>query len=53
MCARIPTLEGYTKTGTIMTFGYNPEISIWSPFHGAVYAILESVSKYVAIRWRL
>ncbi len=49
MCARIPTLKGYTKTGTIMTFGYNPEISIWSPFHGAVYAVLESVSKYVAM----
>lgn len=49
MCARIPTIEGYTKTGTIMTFGYNPEIAIWSPFHGAIYAILESVSKYVAL----
>ena len=49
MCARIPTLEGYTKTGTIMTYGYNPKIAVWSPFHGAVYAILESVSKYVAI----
>lgn len=49
MCARIPTLNGYTKTGTIMTYGYNPKIAMWSPFHGAVYAILESVSKYVAI----
>ncbi len=49
MCARIPTLEGYTNTGTIMTYGYNPKISVWSPFHGAVYAILESISKYVAI----
>ena len=49
MCARIPTLHGYTDTGTIMTFGYNPKIATWSPFHGAVYAILESISKYVAI----
>ena len=49
MAARIPTLEGYTDSGTIMTFGYNPKISKWSPFHGAVYAIVESVSKYVAI----
>ncbi len=49
MCARIPTLEGYTNTGTIMSYGYNPEIAIWSPFHGAVYAIIESISKYVAI----
>jgi phosphoribosylformylglycinamidine synthase len=49
MAARIPTLNGYTNSGTIMTFGYNPKISKWSPFHGAVYAIIESVSKYVAI----
>lgn len=49
MAARIPTLEGYTNTGTIMTFGYNPKIAKWSPFHGAVYAVVESVSKYVAI----
>ncbi len=49
MCARIPTLKGYTNTGTIMTFGYNPEIAVWSPFHGAVYAIVESITKYVAI----
>ncbi len=49
MVARIPTLEGYTNSGTIMTFGYNPKIAKWSPFHGAVYAIVESVSKYVAI----
>lgn len=32
-----------------MTYGYNPKIAMWSPFHGAVYAVLESVSKYVAI----
>ncbi len=49
MCARIPTLKGYTDAGTIMTYGYNPEIAMWSPFHGAVYAVVESISKYVAI----
>ena len=49
MCARIPTLEGYTDTGTIMSFGYNPYLSSWSPFHGAIYAIIESITKYVAI----
>ena len=49
MCAEIPCISGYTKTGTIMTFGYNPKIAVWSPFHGAVYAILESVTKYVAL----
>ena len=49
MVARIPTLKGYTNSGTIMTYGYNPYLSSWSPFHGAVYAVIESVSKYVAI----
>lgn len=49
MAARIPTLNGYTNSGTIMTYGYNPKIAKWSPFHGAVYAIIESVSKYVVI----
>ena len=49
MVARIPTVNGYTDTGTIMTYGYNPDIAIWSPFHGAVWAIIESVSKYVAL----
>ena len=49
MCARIPTEKGYTNTGTIMSFGYNPYLSSWSPFHGAVYAILESVAKYVSV----
>jgi phosphoribosylformylglycinamidine synthase len=49
MVARIPTLKGYSDTGTIMSYGYNPEISIWSPFHGAVYAVVESVAKYVAL----
>ena len=32
-----------------MTYGYNPYIASWSPFHGAVYAIVESVAKYVAL----
>ena len=49
MVARIPVLNGITTSGTIMTYGYNPYLSSWSPFHGAVYAIIESVSKYVAI----
>ena len=49
MAARVPTLNGYTNTGTIMTFGYNPYLSTWSPFHGAVYAVVESITKYVAI----
>ena len=48
MAAKIPVLEGDTNTGTLMSYGYNPMISRWSPFHGAVYAIVESVAKIAA-----
>ncbi len=48
MCAKIPTLKGYTNSGTIMTFGYDPYLSEISPLHGAVYAVIDSLSKYVA-----
>lgn len=49
MASRIPTLSGYTNTGTIMTYGYDPYLSTISPFHGAVYAAVESITKYVSI----
>ena len=49
MVAKIPVLDGDTQTGTVMTFGYNPVLSKWSPFHGAVYAIIEAVAKLVVI----
>jgi phosphoribosylformylglycinamidine synthase len=49
MAAKIPVLSGETKTASIMTYGYNPEISKWSPFHGAVYAVIEAVTKIVAM----
>lgn len=49
MVAKIPVSGGDTKTGTIMTFGYNPLIAKWSPFHGGVYAIVEAVAKVVAL----
>jgi phosphoribosylformylglycinamidine synthase len=42
-------LEGDTTTGTIMTYGYNPRIGKWSPFHGALYAVVEAVAKVVAL----
>jgi phosphoribosylformylglycinamidine synthase len=48
MTAKIPTLKEETTTGTIMSYGYDPFISSWSPFHGAVYAVVESVSKIIA-----
>ena len=49
MVAKIPVLNGETNTSTIMTYGYNPKIGKWSPFHGALYAVVESVCKVVAI----
>ncbi len=48
MAAKIPVLSGETTTGTLMSYGYDPKLSEWSPFHGAVYAVVESVSKIVA-----
>lgn len=48
MCFKVPVLNGETKTGTIMAYGYNPKIGKWSPFHGAMYAVIESVTKVVA-----
>ena len=41
-------LKGDTDTATIMTYGYNPYLASWSPFHGAVYSVVEAVTKVVA-----
>lgn len=49
MAAKIPVQDGETNTGTIMTFGYNPSIAKWSPFHGAMFAVIESVARIVAM----
>lgn len=49
MVAKLPVESGETTTGTIMTYGYNPVISKWSPFHGAIYAVVESLARLVAI----
>jgi phosphoribosylformylglycinamidine synthase len=48
MVAKVPVLEGDTTTATAMSFGYNPAIGKWSPFHGGIYAVVESVAKIVA-----
>ena len=48
MCAKIPLLKGDTNTGTLFSFGFNPNISRWSPYYGAQYAVLESVAKIAA-----
>ncbi|HQD49938.1 MAG TPA: phosphoribosylformylglycinamidine synthase [Defluviitaleaceae bacterium] len=49
MAAKIPVLNGDTSIGTVMTYGYDPVVSKWSPFHGAAYAIIEAISKVVAM----
>ena len=49
MVALIPVLGKETTTCSIMSYGFNPSISSWSPYHGAMMAIIESVSKIVAM----
>jgi phosphoribosylformylglycinamidine synthase len=53
MVAKLPLLEGQTDVATFMSWGFDPEISSRSPFHGAVYAVVESVCKAVAAGARL
>lgn len=48
MCFKIPVPEGDTTTGVVMAYGYDPAIGLWSPFHGALYAVVESVAKAAA-----
>ncbi len=48
MVAKLPVLKGRTDTVTMMSYGFDPYLSSWSPYHGAVYAVLESVAKIVA-----
>ncbi|MDY4788861.1 MAG: phosphoribosylformylglycinamidine synthase [Bacilli bacterium] len=49
MCALIPVLGKETTTCSIMSYGFNPKISKWSPYHGAMYAVVESVAKIIAM----
>ena len=48
MIARLPVLTGKCDTVSMMSFGFDPYLSSWSPYHGAIYAILESVAKIAA-----
>ena len=48
MVAKLPVLKGSTDTVTMMSYGFDPYLSSWSPYHGAVYAVLTSVAKIVA-----
>ena len=49
MAALIPVLNKETTTCSLMSYGYNPVISKWSPYHGSMYAIVESIAKIVAM----
>ena len=46
---KIPLLEGATDTASAITWGYNPLITKWSPYHGGAYAVVESLAKIVAM----
>nr|WP_024838275.1 phosphoribosylformylglycinamidine synthase [Clostridium sp. 12(A)] len=48
MVAKLPLLQGTTDTVTMMSYGFDPYLSSWSPYHGAIYAVLTSVAKIVA-----
>ncbi|MFI3230711.1 MAG: phosphoribosylformylglycinamidine synthase, partial [bacterium] len=48
MACKIPVLDGETTTATIMSYGYNPKIAKNSPFHSAIYAVVDSITKIVA-----
>ncbi len=47
MVAKLPVLKGKCDTVTMMSYGFDPYLSSWSPYHGAVYAVLSSMSKLV------
>ena len=48
MAAKLPVMEGVTDTVTMMSYGFDPYLSSWSPYHGAVYGVVSSVAKIVA-----
>lgn len=52
MVAKLPVLGAETNTATAMTFGLNPAFTEWSPFHGALYSVVESAAKIVALGGR-
>ena len=52
MVAKLPVLGAETNTATAMTYGYNPYFMEWSPFHGAMYSVVEAAAKMVALGGR-
>ncbi len=49
LAMKLPVLQGDTDTAVLMSYGYDPKLSKWSPFHGAMYSIVEASSKIVAL----
>ena len=49
MVAKIPLLKGETDTATVMSYGFVPKISRWSPFHSSAFAVTESLAKLAAV----
>ncbi|MGL5151017.1 MAG: phosphoribosylformylglycinamidine synthase [Clostridium sp.] len=49
MVATIPVLRGQSNTASIMTYGFNPDLGVWSPFHMAYYSVIESLTKLAAL----
>ncbi len=49
MAAGIPLLRGETDTATLVSFGFDPDLAEWSPFHGALYAVIEAAARSVAM----
>lgn len=49
MIAKIPLLKGHTDAATVMSYGFDPYLSSWSPYHGAVYAVCDSIAKVAAV----
>ena len=49
MAAKIPVLNGESKDATLMTYGFNPEMGMWSPYHMAYYSVIEAITKISAM----
>ncbi len=48
MAAKVPLIEGTTHTGTWMSYGFDPYLSSWSPYHGGLYAVVDALTKIAA-----
>ncbi len=48
MVAKVPVQKGTTDSVSMMSYGFDPYLSSWSPYHGAIYAVTESIAKIVA-----